>query len=252
MNKRWKIRPPGSNWGEFGGEDEIGRLNLLTPEKVRQGVAEVKEGRRFCLSLPLDYPGGNVLSPQRHPPRRFSSVHNGGPIFNYACSLDDERWTDVVSDDAVLLFTQYSTQWDSLAHIGARFDADGDGTAESVYYNGWRAGADIVAPDCTSILPDAPTLEGSCAKRLGIETMAATAIQGRGVMVDLRAHCGDERRLVGYDELMRIMAADRVEVEQGDMVCLHTGLAGMIFGMGGQPTEAIRHACAMPGVHAFC
>ena len=35
-----------------------GRMNLLTPEKVLQGVAEVQEGLTFCLSLPLDYPGG--------------------------------------------------------------------------------------------------------------------------------------------------------------------------------------------------
>jgi hypothetical protein len=39
---------------------------------------------------------------------------------------------------------QYSTQWDSLAHVGALFDADGDGVAERVYYNGFRAGAEIV------------------------------------------------------------------------------------------------------------
>ena len=45
---RWKQRPPGSNWGDFGADDECGRMNLLTPEKVRQGVAEVREGLTFC------------------------------------------------------------------------------------------------------------------------------------------------------------------------------------------------------------
>ena len=43
-NPRWKRRPPGSTWGDWGPEDQIGRLNLLTPEKVLKGVAEVKEG----------------------------------------------------------------------------------------------------------------------------------------------------------------------------------------------------------------
>ncbi|MFL4975042.1 MAG: cyclase family protein, partial [Microvirga sp.] len=65
---RWKRRPHGSTWGDFGPDDERGRLNLITPEKVRQGVAEVREGLTFCLSLPLEYPGGNVLNPRRHPP----------------------------------------------------------------------------------------------------------------------------------------------------------------------------------------
>ncbi len=71
MNRspRWKERPPGSNWGDFGPDDQLGRLNLLTPIKVLEGVAEVREGRSFCLSLPLDYPGGNLLNPRRHPPR---------------------------------------------------------------------------------------------------------------------------------------------------------------------------------------
>ena len=68
-NPRWKQRPPGSNWGDFGPDDQQGRMNLITPAKVRQGVAEVHEGITFCLSLPLDFPGGNVLNPRRHPRR---------------------------------------------------------------------------------------------------------------------------------------------------------------------------------------
>ena len=39
-NPRWKHRPPGSTWGDFGPDDQNGRLNLITPEKVRQAVAE--------------------------------------------------------------------------------------------------------------------------------------------------------------------------------------------------------------------
>ncbi len=44
---RWRVRPPGSNWGDFGPDDERGRLNLLTAEKVLQGIAEVREGLTF-------------------------------------------------------------------------------------------------------------------------------------------------------------------------------------------------------------
>ncbi|HJM60945.1 MAG TPA: cyclase family protein, partial [Alphaproteobacteria bacterium] len=44
MTSRWRNRPDGANWGEFGDDDQIGRLNLLTPVKVRQGVDEVREG----------------------------------------------------------------------------------------------------------------------------------------------------------------------------------------------------------------
>ena len=52
MTQRWKNRPDGSNWGEFGPDDQKGRLNLLTPERVVRSVREVKTGERFvCPSL---------------------------------------------------------------------------------------------------------------------------------------------------------------------------------------------------------
>ena len=37
MTQRWKRRPEGSNWGDFGADDQLGRINLLTPgaNKVR-------------------------------------------------------------------------------------------------------------------------------------------------------------------------------------------------------------------------
>jgi hypothetical protein len=58
LSLRWKKRPNGATWGDFGPDDQLGRLNLLTPEKVRQAVAEVRDGIAKCLCLPLDYPGG--------------------------------------------------------------------------------------------------------------------------------------------------------------------------------------------------
>ena len=67
-SSRWRHRPEGSNWGDFGPDDQIGRLNLLTDERRLAAMAEVKEGKVFCLSLPLDLPGGNVLVPMRRPP----------------------------------------------------------------------------------------------------------------------------------------------------------------------------------------
>src|SRR5205085_4357508 len=185
ISPRWKRRPEGSTWGDFGPDDQLGRLNLLTPEKVRQGVAEVREGLSFCLSLPLDYPGGNALNPRRHPPVLRPTLRNKRPNMNYRLAVDDPNFTDVVSDDVAILHLQYSTQWDSLAHVGALFDADGDGVAEVVYYNGWRGGEHVVTPAPRSDGEEWARYEGVSAGPLGIDTMAATCVQGRGVMVDL-------------------------------------------------------------------
>ena len=123
-NPRWTNRPAGSTWGDYGPDDERGRLNLLTPQKVLQGIAEVKVGKTFCLSLPLDYPGGAILSPRRHPPVLKPTMRGDRPNMNYPLRCDDPTATDIVCDDQVVLTLQYSTQWDSLAHVGQMFDAD--------------------------------------------------------------------------------------------------------------------------------
>jgi kynurenine formamidase len=242
---RWKHRPEGSTWGDFGPDDQLGRLNLLTPEKVRQGVAEVREGIAFCLSLPLDYPGGNKLNVRRHAPRLAPTYRDGKPFINFPLAKLDPQASDVICDDQATLWLQYSTQWDSFAHVGTWFDADGDGAPEKVYYNGYRANEHIRGP--VDYLGDAEcACEGPIgAQALGIEHMAVKAIQGRGVMVDLHAHFGDTRVAVGYDELMRVLEADRVEIERGDMLVLHTGFTALVLGMNRDPDMAVLdNACA--------
>ena len=51
---RWKNRPEGSNWGDFGPDDQRGCLNYITSANVMKAIQEVREGLSFCLSLPLD------------------------------------------------------------------------------------------------------------------------------------------------------------------------------------------------------
>ena len=241
MKPRWQQRPPGSNWGEFGPDDQRGRMNLVTREKVLQGVAEVKEGITFCLSLPLDYPGGSVLNPRRSPPRLAATLRGGKQNFCFPLAAENPDFTDVISDDLVLLTLQYSTQWDSFAHIGSRFDADGDGEREIVFYNGFRAGADVrPAPENATAEPWA-RYEGTQARALGIENLAEHGAQGRGVLVDLNRHFGRERHAVTYDDLMKILEKDAVEIEKGDMLCLYTGFADVILELKKNPDPKLLH-----------
>jgi kynurenine formamidase len=247
--KRWKHRPESSTWGDYGENDQLGRMNELTPAKVKQGIAEVKEGLTFCLSMPLDYPGGSILNPRRHPPQIRPTLRNSKPNFGYQAGWDAPGMTDVINDDMVLLHLQYSTQWDTLAHVGALFDADGDGKAEPVFYNGYRFGREIIGP---SDPKDAGALPGtlveskgtSAAYALGVENMAVKCLQGRAVMIDLHAHFGRKRHAVGYDDLMRIMAADGIKVEAGDFVCLRTGFDDLILEMKKSPDgHVLEHTC---------
>ena len=195
-NPRWKRRPAGSTWGDWGRDDQLGRLNLLTPDKVLKGIAEVREGKTFCLSLPLDFPGKTVVNPRRNPPVLMPTERNGMPNMAYPLSRDDPKHLDVICDDQVLLTLQYSTQWDSLAHVGQLFDADGDGVPEIVFYNGYRAGEHIAGP---VEYRDGQVVERAGghlgAMALSIDNMAAHGMQGRGVMIDLEAHFGRGEKL---------------------------------------------------------
>jgi kynurenine formamidase len=250
MTKRWTQRPEGSTWGDWGDDDELGRINLLTPEKVLQGVREVEAGISFCLSLPLDFPGGTILNERRPPPVIGPTVDmDGNPSVFYNVHMSgmedfgDPKYVDVWADDIVTLSLQYSTQWDSLAHVGAEFDADGDGAEEAVYYNGYRAGVDLVGPK-----DDARGDGGHhrCfAHHLGLEHMAFHGVQGRGVLVDLVHHLGRDFRGVRLDTLREIMAADRVVVEPGDMLLLHTGFATQVLEWNREPhPEEIFRTCS--------
>ncbi|MGF1586952.1 MAG: cyclase family protein [Bacteroidales bacterium] len=234
---RWKQRPENSTWGDWGEDDQIGRLNLITPEKVLQGIAEVKTGKTFCLSLPLEYPGGQVINKVRKPPVLRPVIRNDKPYYNYEWNQLNPNHTDIGSDDMVELYTQYSTQWDAFSHRGAMFDIDGDGNKQSVYYNGFRAGSDVYYDNVNN---------EACSTVLGIENMAEHGVQGRGVMIDLYSHFGEyPRKEVGYADLIKVIERDNIVIEKGDILCLWTGLDKLIIGANGKPDKRINESCAV-------
>lgn len=113
-----------------------------------------------------------------------------------------------------------------------------------MYYNGWRGGDDIRGPNDPK---DERFCDGSVqATRLGVETMAATCVQGRGVLIDLHEHWGDERRSVTYEDINAVMKADEVEVDRGDILLIHTGWSQMILDMKKRPDAPKLHSsCAV-------
>lgn len=235
MSRRWKHRPEGSNWGDFGDDDQLGSLNYIAAAERLAAAREIQHGIAFGLSLPLDYPGGRVLAPHRHPPILAPTERKGAPYFNFSFRREGGGFCDVGCDDVVTLCTQYSTQWDSFAHIGCEFDADGDGVPELCFYNGYRAGTHIKPP---------AERDGKLAMPLGIDAFAAKPIQGRGILIDLAHHYGREGRTVSFRDVEAVLRADDIAVARGDIVCFHTGFADELLRMGGQPDERVHTMCA--------
>jgi kynurenine formamidase len=222
-NPRWRRRPEGSTWGDFGADDQTGRLQIITPIIRRAAVSEVHDGRCFLLSLPLDYPGGEAENAFRRAPRLFA--RNWGDEVCYNMRVGRA----ICSDDHVVMSLQYSTQWDGLAHCGAFFDVEGNGTELPVYYNGWRAHEHIVGP-----VGDEPP----CARKLGIENMAITGVQGRGVLFDLVRAFGAGHRLIGYDDVMRVIDDQKIDVRQGDFLMFYTGYGDAVMAGKKRPDPA--------------
>lgn len=225
---KWVNRPEGSNWGDFGEDDQLGTLNHIGVEERLAAASEIREGLAFCLSLPLDLPGKLTLNPRRKPPRLAPTFLGDTPYINYPLSETDPLLKDVLSDDQVVLSTQYSTQWDSLAHVGALFDADGDGVAERCYYNGHRADEDVLGAGVEGE-------HGSYARRLSVCEMARTPVQGRGVLIDFVRYLGTGRTIVGRKLLEEVIAAQDVEIRKGDILLLRTGYAEALQDMQDDP-----------------
>ena len=78
VTKRWKQRPDGSTWGDWGDDDELGRINLLTPEKVLAGRARGR-GRHQLLPEPAArLPGRHRAEPAAAPAGARADRGHGG------------------------------------------------------------------------------------------------------------------------------------------------------------------------------
>lgn len=97
-----KSGPPGNAWGLWGPNDQLGMLNLLTPETVAAAATEIKEGVRISLNWPLDKPSFPTFERQRF---RHEVLHRAPMTMN---------------DDAIEMNTQSSTQWDGFRHYGRK------------------------------------------------------------------------------------------------------------------------------------
>ncbi|MFE9459036.1 cyclase family protein [Streptomyces californicus] len=181
-----------NNWGRWGGDDELGTLNLVTDAVVREAVAAVRTGRRVPLALPLRQDGvQSGLIPGRINPLH-TMVQINQEIFGPG--------TVATSDDTVTMGLQAATHWDALAHV----------SHSGRLYNGRPAGT-ITAH------------EGARSSSIA----AVPHLVSRGVLLDVARARGVDRLPGGHAVTPEDLAAAEefggVRVRAGDVVLVRTG-----------------------------
>ncbi|WP_149825007.1 cyclase family protein [Streptomyces tailanensis] len=202
-----------NNWGRWGADDEIGALNLITDEVVREAASCVRSGRRIPLALPLQHDGVQTgMIPGRVNPLH-AMVQINQEIFGPG--------TVACSDDAVTMGLQAATHWDALAHV----------SHSGRVYNGRPA---------TTITPHAG------ATFAGIDK--ARHIVSRGVLLDIPRALGSrgtaDGRLPGDhavtpEDLEAAEELAGIRVRAGDIVLVRTGQIQLYL-------AGDRHAYAYP------
>jgi hypothetical protein len=100
-----KNGPPCNAWGLYGKDDELGALNMITPDTVKTAAQEIQTGQRVSLDWYLNLPS-------------FPSF--GRPPFGW--KMENRSHPDgtkrIVNDDHLDINTQSSSQWDGLRHYG--------------------------------------------------------------------------------------------------------------------------------------
>ena len=186
-----------SNWGRWGSDDEMGTLNLITPDAVKRGIAAATTGRTFSLALPLSDDGPQIgMIPGRVNPSRTMLVIDE-PAF-----MDPEGFR--TSDDVVTMGLQAGTHWDSLAHA----------SFQGKIYNGF---------------PSATITEAGAAK-CGIGNVRK--LVSRGVLLDVARAKGADMLPIPYaitgDDLDETCEQQGVQVQPGDVVLVRTGLMQLL------------------------
>lgn len=186
--------PPGSSWGLFGPDDELGTLNFQTPDRIRTAAACIRRGAVFSLDCPLDA----FDPPTSH--QRETYTHT---IFG-----NNPHHRDDFIDG---FYLQSGTQIDSLRHM--RHPIHG-------FYNGAADDSIAVGTDRNGI---GRWADHGIAGR-GVLIDLDRHFKQRGRPIDQ-----DSNQPFGAADLEEAMIAQGVELRPGDMLLLRTGWLDFYF-----------------------
>jgi kynurenine formamidase len=204
-------KPPGSAWGVFGDDDEIGTINLLTPERVVRAASLVRKGAVFSLNWDVELPGPPVLGrePLRH---RYIELDPG---------------TDDVYER---FYPQGSSQWDALCHMAH---------PEHGYYNGRRRDEITGRPGSRNGI-DNWARRGIAGRFVLADVARWREAQGRPID-------NGETDAIEVEEIEATLAAQGIELETGDILLIRLGWIGWYEQQDGRTREALA-SMPVPGM----
>ena len=177
------------NWGRWGSEDQMGALNLITPDKRRQAAGLIREGVSVSAALPLATRPGPF---------------NTNPVLHYMTRAGDlaspEGYGVVLDFFAMSPHGMSDTHLDALCHI----------MYNGRMYNG-HAAAEVT----------------SAGTRVNSVEAGQDGIVSKGVLLDIPRLRGlpwlEPGEAVYEDELEAAEQAQGVSVEEGDILFVYTG-----------------------------
>ena len=200
------------NWGRWGPEDELGTLNLITPEVRRRGASLVSEGLAVPLAWELDPP-----SHDRHGLVQRYMMESGAP-------------GDAAEAGSRACFPK---EYFGFAYHGllmTHLDAPPHCVWDGQIYNGF-AGSTVT------------TAKG--ALRAGVQ-VAAQGFSGRGILIDL----GEFDRGALPSDVEAAERRQGVSVQPGDMVLLRVGVSRRRkAGLPAAESSGGWHAGMLPWLH---
>lgn len=202
-----------SGWGVFGAEDNVGLINLLTPERVVQAARLIRKGALFPLDAPIDAFSPPIAAARGTP--RHHVLHTPGAI-----GFDD------VYDN---FFPQGSSQWDSLGHVGYTPSAYYNGATEEDVANGRRNTIEHWAR------------HGIAGRGVVLDMVRTFADEGR-------AYDPGTGLAFSVDDLERARRRSGVELRPGDVLLIHTGFASWFVGQPTRERARVGRTLVTPGI----
>ena len=185
----------------WGADDEIGRLNLITPESQAAILSRLTGGKNYDLSVEY-FIGMPSWQAAGDPHYRIWMTHTpDGTVVDDPLGVGQTMNEHVsYTGAAISMYTHMGTHIDALNHFGLDGKIwNGFSAADHLGDRGWKvAGAENIPP-----------------------------IIARGVLIDVAAAKGVDMLADGYrvtrDDLVKALGQQGVELREGDVVLIRTG-----------------------------